>query len=246
MSITTCGRCGITLDPAASHCGRCGPGTSVSIRPDPAGAIVAGAGLGGVVIHGPDKATGDAIISVDDFRGTVSEARTSQAGAVVLSVRGSAGVGKENQAPVGRLLRQRLLENGVDVDISEGADEFGEDLIMKVGDRSLSVQITVVPGDGSFWRTASNAQASRECSIAEAVEWLRAAIVRKVGRTPRADRGRTVLVLDVKHIGVLATGHARQIYLNRYLCPASEHGFASVWIVGPIVEYCERLGSGSP
>ncbi len=45
---------------------------------------------------------------------------------------------------------------------------------------------------------------------------------------------------------LLADGRVIDSYLARFGNPVDEFGFASVWVVGPTVPFCVRLGDGAP
>jgi hypothetical protein len=55
-----------------------------------------------------------------------------------------------------------------------------------------------------------------------------------------------VLVVDARHAGLFAGEDIRSMYLAKYGDPQTMFGCASVWIVGPTVGHCERLGGGEP
>jgi hypothetical protein len=48
--------------------------------------------------------------------------------------------------------------------------------------------------------------------------------------------------LDAQHAGVLAFDRNISTCLKRFGNPKAEFGFADVWIVGPTVERCARIG----
>ena len=60
-----------------------------------------------------------------------------------------------------------------------------------------------------------------------------------------ATRTETVLAIDARHVGVLALPPLIEAYLHTFGSPQI-FGFASVWVVGPTVEQCHRIGDGWP
>jgi hypothetical protein len=105
------------------------------------------------------------------------------------------------------------------------------------------VQITVVPNDNEFWHDAHRGRASRDYTDLEAAWALREAIEKKAGP---GTKNNIVLAIDAQHAGVLATGGVINTYLAEFGDPVAKFGFSSVWIVGPTVTYCARLGAGRP
>jgi len=200
-----------------------------------------------IIIDGTDKATGDTVIKVS-APGATSEARLSHDGRVSLTVEGAGEVGTKGEPQALKTLRQKLQADGLAVTVSREAarDARGEDAILTVDDRRYVVQLATAPGADKFWQDASAGSALTQVQMHSAVGWIRAALSKKVYGTRPAQWADTILALDARHSGVLATPPILESYLSRYSSPAVEFGFASVYVVGPTVPYCARLGEGTP
>jgi hypothetical protein len=125
-------------------------------------------------------------------------------------------------------------------------DAWGEDAILTVDGRRYVVQLATALGTGKFWQEASAGSALTQVQIQGAVEWMRAALGKKAYGTRPAQWADNVLALDARHSGVLATPPILESYLSRFSSPTVEFGFASVYVVGPTIPYCVRLGEGTP
>ena len=145
-----------------------------------------------------------------------------------------------------RTLRQRLEADGAAVSVRVGEDQRGEDALLIIADKTFTLQIVTTPGDAVFWQQAKTRSAMSEVPTTEAVVWIRTRIEVKAQRIPPGQRSCTVLALDAQHAGVLADGRVIESYLARFGNPVHEFGFASVWVVGPTVPFCVRLGDGAP
>jgi hypothetical protein len=131
------------------------------------------------------------------------------------------------------------------VKVLDGDDAKGVDRIMIVDGESFILQVTIVPQASTFWREASQSSATTQVSQPRAASWLREAIVTK-SNTPSLQDAPVLLAVDVRHAGVVAMPPLLKEYLTNYVSPDREFGFASVWIVGPLPQYCCRLGDGRP
>ena len=125
-------------------------------------------------------------------------------------------------------------------------DARGEDAILTVGNERYVVQFVTAPVADKFWQDASAGSALTQVQIQGAVEWIRAILHKKAFGTRPAQWADTILALDARHSGVLATPPILEGYLSRFSSPAVEFGFSSVHVVGPTAPYCARLGEGKP
>jgi hypothetical protein len=241
----SCATCGTALTEAAA-CPACGRRDVVVVPTGPA--VLRFEGFAPtVIIDGPDAATGDAVIKVS-APGAISETRLSKDGRVSLKVEGAGEIGRRGEPQALKPLRQKLQADGLVVTLSREAarDARGEDAILTAGNERYVVQFVTAPGAEKFWQDASAGSALTQVQIQGAVEWIRAALDKKVYGTRPAQWADTILALDARHSGVLATPPILESYLSRYSSPAVEFGFASVYVVGPTVPYCARLGGGTP
>jgi hypothetical protein len=200
-----------------------------------------------IIIDGPDAATGDAVIKVS-APGATSETRLSKEGLVSLKVQGAGEIGRRGESQALKTLRQKLQADGLAVTLSKDAarDARGEDAILTAGNERYVVQFVTAPGAEKFWQHASAGSALTQVQIQGAVDWIRTALDKKAYGTRPAQWTDTILALDARHSGVLATPPILENYLSRYSSPAVEFGFASVYVAGPTVPYCARLGEGTP
>jgi hypothetical protein len=206
---------------------------------------VCSVGTVGTVVDGIDAATGDHAITVN-AGGVRSESRLTEGGKVSLAVDGAASIGEPGEEHAIRTLRQRLEASGLPISLRPGDNKRGEDGILIVADQSYTLQLVTTPNDPAFWHQASAGSAMSEVQLTDAVDWVRATVLAKAKKTPPGQRPRTVLVLDAQHAGILANRAVIDSCLGRFRSPPSEFGFASVWVVGPTVPYCVRLGDGVP
>jgi hypothetical protein len=185
-------------------------------------------------------------LKVHDPAGTTSEARHSGDGTVSLEIRGTGNIGKRNEGRVVETLAQRLAQDGVTAMVSRGLDDRGEDGILRIGTREFVLQITTAPVAPDFWKQANLSSARTDVPEPHAASWIRDAIIKKAAVLPKAQLGSTILAVDARHAGVLALSRLLGEYLRIYGRPEAEFGFASIWIVGPTADQCERLGGGYP
>jgi hypothetical protein len=161
---------------------------------------------------------------------------------VSLTVDGAGDAGKRGEPRARKTLRQKLEANGLGVVVAkEWKDERGQDGVFTVAGQSFTVQFVTAPPETDLWQRARRGPVTREQG---AVEWLRMAVQKK-GRRFRSSEP-TILAVDAQHAGVLADETVLGQYVATYGSPALEFGFASVWVVGPTVQSCARIGEGIP
>lgn len=205
--------------------------------------IVATSGLGtvGTVVDGADPATGDGAIAVS-ANGMRSTSRLNADGSASLEAAGNGSVGTLAEDRAIRTLGQRLEADGHIVSVDEGEDDRGEDRKLTIDGVNFVVQIVTVPASSAFWQQARTGTASAVADKDASVDWLRQGIDVKARKTPPVQRPDTILALDAQHAGVLADDRVIGGYLKRFDAPKVEFGFAAVWIVGPTIERCARVG----
>ena len=212
----------------------------------PSAALTIGACAPNLVRDGTDRATGDVHIRVDDAPVGRSDARLTPAGCVLLEVERVADRGRGGEAQLKRTLQSTLRHDFPNITIMPGSDAHGEDGLVEISGRTLIVQIVTSPSVPEFWRTAKEGVATERVNLCDATDWLRAAIKAKFTKIPETQRAATLLAIDARHAGILATTPVLDTYVQRFDNPVAEFGFASVWIVGPTEDYCLRLGDGVP
>jgi hypothetical protein len=193
-----------------------------------------------------DPTTGEMALRVD-YAGGRSDNTIAPAGAFDITATHARAVGRRGERRVIKTLRQRLQGAGHQVELQPGArDDHGEDAKIVVDGSEYDVQITMAPRDEKFWRDATQGSVSQRGNLTAAVTWLRASIMAKgAGRRPDAMRD-LVLALDTNDTGALSAPHVIDAYITAHGDPAREFGFASVWVVGPTVPCCVRIGGGRP
>lgn len=238
-----CVACGVEAARDARTCPYCGATFDVTVTPG-TGRLALKGHAPTPIEHGRDAKTGDEIIRVS-APGTTSESRLDGSGRMSVRVEGAAGVGRSGEGRVAKTLSQTLKARGHEVEVGAGRDDHGEDRMISVDESAFVMQAVTAPPASDFWREARVSSASTLVDIPAAAAWLREAISTKASRTPSDQRARTILTIDAQHSGLLASPSVRDAYVGLHGDP-SEDGWASVWIVGPVGEYCVRLGSGTP
>jgi len=238
-----CSNCGKQLGPANGPCPACGAPRAFRMVLEPGNYIVEGHSPA-IIIDGPDPASGDLRIRVNSPGGT-SETRLSPSDQMSLVVEG-AEAGHKSESWAVDTLRAKLNEQGLQVAVTSGADDRGEDRLLRVQDHTYVVQVATTPGVPSFWREASVSSATTQVALQQAVDWLHDTVEAKARDIPRVQRVSTILAIDARHAGLLARDSVADLYMSRFGSPSQEHGFASVWVIGPIPRYCVRLGDGVP
>jgi len=241
-----CAACGAHLleTGACASCGR----RDIVISPLASGGPRIETFAPSIIVAGPDQESGDHMIRVSDPDAR-SEARLNRAGQVSLNVEGADSVGRKGEARALKTLRQKLQHDGrtkVAISQKTARDELGEDAVLAVDEHRYVVQVVTAPSDERFWRAASTGSGRTQVETQRAVEWLRESVNAKAQKTSPAERPRTVILVDARHAGHLATPPILDSYITTFGSPTLEFGLASIWVVGPTVEYCARLGEGTP
>ena len=132
-----------------------------------------------------------------------------------------------------------MKRDGHRAHVRPGDDARGVDRRLVVDDNTFELQITIATKDGKLWARAKESTASVVIAKAEAVSWIREALLAKrvTGRN-----GNTVLAIDVRHGGLFAIPSLVSEYRAVHDSPVSEFGFVSVWLVGPAAKDCLQLG----
>ena len=204
-------------------------------------------GLGGpppnVIVAGPDPQTGGDQVTVTSPQSR-SRCHVALDGTLTFYVEGK-GVGKGGEGRLFKTLRQKLQQDGQEPEILPGRDDRGEDALLRLGDRVLVVQAATAPSDRVFWHTASCGGVHRRIDVPRAAAWLHD-VLKVKSMIPSDQLLSMLLAVDAFHAAPLATRHVLDEYLGRFGDPTVEFSFSAVWIVGPTVPFCVRLGVGVP
>lgn len=171
--------------------------------------------------------------ALNDFKG--SSRSTVKDGSIEIEVVDRPATGRANEPNV-----LDVLSGVLGAKWTAGEDANGEDgtLILKTGE-TLAVQIVSVPADSKHWREVSTGKASVKIPFMEAAAWINDAIAKKL-TIAAADRRKMVLALDIRHSAQLANEAVVAVFRQDFPDPAG-HGFAQIWLVGPISKRCEQL-----
>lgn len=187
-------------------------------------------------------------LSDDSFRldvqtggGTRSVSHADQ-GSVTLDVQGTADVGRSGESQAIEVLISALADQGVTTVRRPAEDQRGEDAVLSISSQDFTVQLVTVPGNTEFWREAAVGSASTEVPAQAAAGWVRESILKKVGSIPPDQRPTTLLALDARLAGVVATRAVVSAYLADFPPPRTEFGFAATWLVGPTASTSTQLG----
>jgi len=178
------------------------------------------------------------------FAGTHSDAQLRN-GTVTSSVSGALDVGRRGERDALYTLLAAFRTRGLNPTQLPAEDDRGEDAVIEIGNESYTVQFVTVPSDKHFWHRAAQGPcpAMIKGGTESALNWIREAALDKFRKTSPKERPRTVLALDVHHVGVLASQPILTTYLNRYPDPRLEFEFAAMWLVGPDVSSSTQIGS---
>lgn len=232
-----CPNCRAELEPA----GRCPACGAIVFTPSAPATLTLQGGVPTVISGGKDNVTGEMLSKVDAPTMT-SVARTTPEGRVSLTVTGAGEIGEEGEPRAFQTFCEKLRADGLVVSIEHGNNNRGEDAILRYGDRTYTLQVTMALGASDFWRDASMGSAMRQVQVQGAVSWVRERIEDKAKKKDL----NTVLLLDACHAVPVTSSDVMSAYLDKYGSPVKEFGFSSVYLVGPAAMYCSRLGDGTP
>lgn len=233
-----CSECGATRPSEGVACPNCGsPHKRVLLALG--GEVKVTRGMVGFVHDSPPSIDKPHSIEVRTPLGAQSKANLDHQGTVTLSASGVPDVGTRGESHVCDILAERLRSDGGSVVPIAGArDGRGEDGLLIVQGRQLTLQVTSVPSSSTYWREAAQGSANTQVDSSRAADWLREALLLKATVDARAN---TILAIDARHAGVLADPAVAGTYRARFPGPESEFGFAQVWVVGPTPGHCTRL-----
>jgi hypothetical protein len=235
-----CLNCGAIFVDANGPCVHCGGSVEVAIALT--GVESKGlAGQVGTVAESPTSAGGRQI-SYTAPSGARSNA-TFVGGRIAVRIEPPVDVGTRGESRVLACVVAHLAAGG-DVPISlPASDKHGEDRILRIGGKRVTLQIVTATPDTSFWRGVATAANEVDVSISEAAGWVNTAIREKAGLYPSRFKASMLLAVDIAHLGVLAAPSLSEQYLNTFGDPSAIFEFGGVWLVGPTENHCLRLGS---
>jgi hypothetical protein len=174
-------------------------------------------------------------LDINDFGGGRSSTSLDASGSIHIATRDALPRGRDNEPSVLDVLR--LLVCGT---IELGDDSRGEDGILRSKAGTFTIQIVSVPPEPEFNRQVRQGEnVERVLAIPEAAGWIHASIQKKCAGPPTA-RTTVILVLDARHLGILAEdailGALREGYPDVACC-----GFWQVWLIGPTAARSVRL-----
>ncbi len=232
-----CAKCGTPLETRTQLCPVCTP-RGYELTPGSGSLSVTGYPVGTVVESPPDSPEGRRV----DYRpasGGTSLSETDSEGSFRAALSGALERGTPAQKRVMEILIQLLRASGNEVRSLPGArDDRGEDGLLQLNGRQLTVQIVTTPTDPGLWEELTAGDASRAGTQGEAVRLLRQTLEHK-GLTAKG----TLLAIDAGGFGALVGPRLVEAYLAAHGDPAAEFSFNQVWIVGPTARSSVRLGN---
>jgi hypothetical protein len=190
---------------------------------------------------------GEAIGFSESERQSRSSSATLQDDALLdMAVVGSSPQGEEDTRTACQILKERLNADGGNWDkIVRGCEPA--DCVLVDGaapNRTLEIQVVRAVASQYLWRKLnSTGSVQSALSPADAATELRNAIDRKARDTkiPRQLRSNLVLALDSTRLPGLAFDAVVREFRSTHLDWLRKHGFAAVWLVGPVSRLVWRL-----
>ena len=243
MRSVSCTKCGSALDSSNDACPLCGGSPNVVVQ-----------------------LTGQQINSTQGRLGTVTDEPGSDGGRTIrqstpsgarsisslggdraeIEVRRPIDVGRRlGEDRVLRDLEQRLRHEGYSIRPLPGRDDGkGEDGLLEISGERVVVQIVAIPADPKFWSAVAKESGSWSGSIGEVTELLHAALKKKAEIYTKELRASMLLAIDAIHVAIAAFPEIVGRYLTTHDQPTEEFGFGTIWVVGPTMDTCARLGTG--
>ena len=242
-SIITCARCGTLKTKSGAACASClSMDESVTVGIDGVAACGKAGNVGTVAEE--RGASGEQFRIRTQTPGGARSRELLADGVVSLNIHGPTETGRKGESRALDTLLSRLRQEGHQPVLEAGRDERGEDGILLLQDKRLTLQVVSVPSDLKLWRDANRGSATMSVTVADAAKWIRDAVFAKFTNTSPAERATTILVLDAGLAGVLSAHEVADAYLALYEDPHFEFGLASIWLVGPTPSTTVRLGAG--
>lgn len=166
---------------------------------------------------------------------------------LALKLRGNirSGIGRPDESRTISVFLCKLREKGCEASLETGRDEFGEDGILQFQNQRLALQVVTVPSSPGLWQNANRDLINKTESKATSIKWIYDAIQTKHAKTSPNERAKTILLLDIGLMGVLAEKEVVDNYLKLHGDPHAVFKFSSIWLVGPTSSTTTQLGTGS-
>lgn len=190
---------------------------------------------------------GDAIGFLESEReGRASRATLRDDGSLDMSIVGSSLQGEEDTPAACRVLKERLNAAGSRWGHVIPGHEPADCVLVDAEDPSTTLDVQVVRAIASqdLWRRLNSSGSVQSWpSPAEAATEIQKAIQRKARdeKIPRHLRARLVLALDATRLPGLAFGAIVREFRSTHRVAARSHGFAAIWLVGPVPRLVSRL-----
>jgi hypothetical protein len=166
-------------------------------------------------------------------------------GRVETVIQGSPLLGEDNEDNVRHVFAQVIELRGRSISFEKFWDnKRGEDGRVVLDGTPGKIQITTVTLDPRFCQEVSAGKVSRSTTLKAQAEAIRNAIQKKVKRYAGADRERMILLLDFRHLGLLASPPVLAALRDSYPELPIE-GFREVWLIGPVPQACVCLPEAS-
>ena len=193
-------------------------------------------GSAAMSINGSDRS------EINDFKGQ-SQTRRLADGRIEISVQGAPHRGRRNEPQVRSVLERAISSaRGQDVRVKEpSSDEDARGIdgtVLRPGSDRQFIQIVSVPVDSDYARYVAHGSHQVVLTPDEAVDWIENAVRHKLD-IAAADRRSIILVLDVRHAGLLAADDIVSAAKERFR-PA-DFGFAEIWLVANVATHSARL-----
>lgn len=178
-------------------------------------------------------------IEVNDFSGT-STMNLQPDGTLNVLINGRVRRGTSNEESVLKVLRSALeVTVGMPVELIPGEDARGEDGKLRFGGQTYVAQVVTVPSGRDIGKEIASGKFEIRLTEQLAVDWISGSIEHKTSIAPM-DRPRTILALDVRHVGMLCEPSLVEKML-RERPNIAQLGFAQIWLVGPVSSRCVRV-----
>lgn len=189
-----CPSCGRVIEPRDGTC-TCSPRNYV-MNAETGRVAITGHPIG-VVVEGPPEDPNGRRVDSRPASGGRSYSRTDPARAFTVELSGSLDMGRANEEHLLGVLLKALQAQGVAArPVAGSQDHRGEDALVDLNGRRVTVQVVSVPVDQSIWRqVSSRGFASRSGTMREAVDMVRQAFVHKKDKAAG-----TLLALDVSYL----------------------------------------------
>lgn len=191
--------------------------------------------------------SGEAIgFSESERQGRASHATLHDGRSLDMSLKGSSPQGEEDTRATCQILKERLNLDGGHWDRITFGCEPADCVLVDAEEptRTLDVQVVRAIASQGLWRRLNfTGFLQSSLSPVEAVAEIRMAIEAKARdeKIPRQSRSRLVLALDATRLPGLTFDEIVHQFRLRHLDWVRTHGFAAVWLVGPVSRLVWRL-----